>query len=571
MKNSTRFIAIFLGLQVATVVVAPAQTSVNPIDTLKVDPNLSKVVHVVTEYEPSVSDAFKINELPQVEDTMTVKPTFTYSIVSSPAKTNYDVTPINPAKMKGEPLTRLYKTLLSAGLGNYTTTFANLQASSIRSNKYEVTTELNHLGSFGKVKVQGDREPAGTSNNFVKVAGKKFLDNQMVLYGSINGTYNTFHRYGKDTLVDTTFNGKDIAKSYSYLNLMGGLKTLKLDSGRLNYDVTPTYDLFRCSNKYIEHNLGLEGLVEKNIDYRSVSAIVQVNYHNFSSNGKSLSQTTEFGFNPWFNMTYQQLKLKAGISVTGYSGNIKKVYLYPDLAIDYNLVDNIVIPYVTYNGYSRWSGITSLSLENPFIMDGLYATPENYRNNVTGGIRGSLSKSVPFNVYVRFSDVKNMHFFVNEYEGTKHVMNTFNLVYDDATVMNFHGELGIMKLEKVKCTIKADYFSYNVKNLPQAWHKPSMQTGLNVWYSMQDKIILNFDLFFVGERKAQSFLVDTTTTAKLKGYLDANLGIEYRYTKILSAFVRFNNIAAQNYAYWNLYAVQRFNLLFGVTYALFGE
>jgi hypothetical protein len=87
---------------------------------------------------------------------------------------------------------------------------------------------------------------------------------------------------------------------------------------------------------------------------------------------------------------------------------------------------------------------------------------------------------------------------------------------------------------------------------------------------MQEKIILTADCFFVGDRKAASALSDSSFTT-LKAYVDINLGLEYRYTKILSAFVHLNNLAAQNYSYWNLYPVQRFNLLFGVTYALWGE
>ena len=35
--------------------------------------------------------------------------------------------------------------------------------------------------------------------------------------------------------------------------------------------------------------------------------------------------------------------------------------------------------------------------------------------------------------------------------------------------------------------------------------------------------------------------------------IDANLGIEYRYSKLLSFWARFNNLAAQNYYLYHNY------------------
>ena len=54
---------------------------------------------------------------------------------------------------------------------------------------------------------------------------------------------------------------------------------------------------------------------------------------------------------------------------------------------------------------------------------------------------------------------------------------------------------------------------------------------------------------------------------KLYGFVDWNLGFEYRYTKILSAFLNFNNIEGERYFRWNNYPSQRFSFMGGITYA----
>ena len=41
---------------------------------------------------------------------------------------------------------------------------------------------------------------------------------------------------------------------------------------------------------------------------------------------------------------------------------------------------------------------------------------------------------------------------------------------------------------------------------------------------------------------------------QLDAVFDVNLGVEYRVSKILSAFAKFNNLANQNYIQWNNYS-----------------
>ena len=55
----------------------------------------------------------------------------------------------------------------------------------------------------------------------------------------------------------------------------------------------------------------------------------------------------------------------------------------------------------------------------------------------------------------------------------------------------------------------------------------------------------------------------------MKGIVDINLGAEYRYSKMLSFFVNFNNIANTRYYRWEKYPSQRFNLMAGLTFIPF--
>ena len=82
---------------------------------------------------------------------------------------------------------------------------------------------------------------------------------------------------------------------------------------------------------------------------------------------------------------------------------------------------------------------------------------------------------------------------------------------------------------------------------------------------MQEKIIIKADLFYRGTRYAPMY--DGTVYTKLKPYFDANLGVEYRYSKQLSAFINFNNIGAAQYFQWYNYPSYRLQVLGGLTYS----
>jgi len=533
-------------------------------DSTSNDPNLTKVVHVVTEYEPAISDANRINSLPQIEDTLSVRPTFKYSIISKPIHPEFELTPINAAKMKGEPLTRLYRGIFTGGLGNYLSTLANLQLGSIRSKKMSFNSEFNHQGSFGDLKVNGVNQKATISDNYMKLNGKRFLEKKEV-YGSLGGKFDVFHTYGMPNNI--TSSTDNIALNYSTINIETGIRSLYTDSGAINYNMKPHFELFK-SKTDDEMGVGLESEVEKLMGIYSVTGLLNINYWD------GIDKTTDLFFNPFATINQGHFKGKVGFATQLYAGGYSKFHLYPDVYAEYNVADYIFVPFVVCNGYSQWGGIAKLVEENPYLAPGTKADPTSYNVNVTGGVKGLMTSFMSYSMSATFSQVDNMRFFVNElpssFSGESYVAwpiikpNYYYSTVSSATnVLNFHGEIGYKKFEKLNLTYKFDYFSYDTKDIAKAYNKPSVVSTLNFRYDMQHKIIVNFDIFFVGERPS--------TMGTAKGFVDANLGVEYRLTKRVSGFANINNIAAQNYQYWANYPVQRFNALFGFSYSFWGE
>lgn len=95
-------------------------------------------------------------------------------------------------------------------------------------------------------------------------------------------------------------------------------------------------------------------------------------------------------------------------------------------------------------------------------------------------------------------------------------------------------------------------------------------------YNLRDKILARAGVNLIGKRK---LLVTTEELSTLpftvsEEIIDApfhmnfSLGGEYRYTKILSFWFRFDNIAFKEYYEWAYYPSQRFMFMAGFTYSL---
>jgi hypothetical protein len=158
-----------------------------------------------------------------------------------------------------------------------------------------------------------------------------------------------------------------------------------------------------------------------------------------------------------------------------------------------------------------------------------------------------------------------MPFFVNNWALTDSSGNQFSVVYDNIELVSYFGELSLAPNEKLNLHIKAHYRNYKMDVEQKPWHKPSFDLTFSARYNLRDKIILKGDIFSLGKRYAK--LNNNGDFAELESVIDINIGAEYRYSKILSGFIQFNNILSENYDQWNYYPTYGFNVLLGITYA----
>jgi hypothetical protein len=538
--------------------------------TLAQTTGTEQIYNVPSEFQPTIKDALKFSDVPEIKDTVKRIQNIKYGITSVPLFPKYQVQPIAQAKLQNEPLNKLYHSLLKVGYGPiYNMPYGEFWIANTRSRDINYGAHLKHFSSTAHLNGVGY---GGFSDNEVNVFAKQFYKKH-TLSGDIDYERNVIHYYGYDTSVNKLENNFT-KQRYQFIQPKIRLISHYTDSTHINHDIALSYYNLQNLNRETENNIKLNagGSMFLNKEKLNVNFLTDFYNHKQANDTindliVSLNPSCEAGGTKWH----------ADIGLTGTLDNFKnanRFYFFPKLNIHYNVYENMIIPYAGVNGGLIKNSFRSLSKENAFVDTTLRYTNTHNKYNAFIGLRGNLSSKTSYDAKVSYAQYDSLQFFVIDYSGSNQINNHFKVVYDNTTLLTASGQLKYQLKEKLNFILKGNYYLYKTKNLTRAYQKPDFDLTFSGIYNLQSKIIVKADIFAVGQQWAQTQLTDNNgikslSPKQLKGYVDANLGAEYRYSKMLSFFVQLNNIANQRYYKWDRYPSQRFNFMFGVTFVPF--
>jgi len=527
--------------------------------------NMTKEVRVVKPYEPTISDANKISYLPRISDTVKIVPQVNYLLQTRPVNVGYAIDPIKPARMVGEPLTKLYNSYVKLGLGTKTLPLLEAYVSSKRSEDYILGAFYKYDASYAKVELLNDeRVFAGYSDNDLQLFGKKFFKNS-TLQGDVGIKGDTRYFYGYDTEIDTSMDKDDIRQKYLQFNFNANYKSTYVDSNHINYDFKIGVNYVKDDFSNHETGFKLKGDIHKIFSKEMVGAKIGVQHYSVSEKVDS-SNNTIININPWVGKFGDKWRVKAGINIYADARDDNtNIYYYPVGILEYDIANHFLIPYAGVNGKIEVNSFLKTVNINPFVVPGKSMLNTDHKLILYGGVRGNFNSTTYYNFKVSYSLIDNMPFFVNNLAVTDSIGNQFSVLYDNVELVSYFGELSLAPNEKLNFHVKANYRDYRMDVEQKPWHKPSFDLTFSARYNLRDKIILKGDIFSLGKRYAK--LNSNGDFVELESVIDINLGAEYRYSKILSGFIRFNNILSENYYQWNYFPTYGFNVLLGVTYA----
>ena len=260
-------------------------------------------------------------------------------------------------------------------------------------------------------------------------------------------------------------------------------------------------------------------------------------------------------------------EITAGANLAYESGDYisSEFHIYPHLRTQVELLTDEVSVYAQLTGNMKMNTLSTYSGENEFLTSTTPMMNTREKANLSAGINAKISRELITAVSASVSRQKNMPYFYNLYMPREPVK--FSVLYDDVNVFNLHAELKYIQGEKMTIGAMVDFNSYDNDSLAKPLYKPGYRAGINSTYTISDKIYIKADIGYNGPVYGFNYEPGSSGFIRLKEYVDANLGIDYRYSKILSAFIQVNNIGMQRYFHWYNYPVYRLNAMAGITYS----
>jgi len=516
----------------------------------------------------------KPSEYPRTIDTVIPAPQFSYQIASKRVPTDFALDTIKHARVTNEPLQKLYRTYVRAGFGNYTTILGEAYFNQLRSKTWNGGVHLKHFSSSdGLADVAGY---SGFSQNSIDLYGKRFLKKH-TLSGDLGYDRDVLHFYGSTAAADS-FQKNAIVQRFNWIGGGARLQSHYTDSSKINHDIGLRYYNFSDIYQSSENNLRITGSGSRFLNTEKLSLDLGIDY-NHNRTASDTAGSTILKFQPAFMAGGKRFRAMIGMAIYAdlHSENETRAFFYPQAEFSFDIYKNIVVPYAGITGHLERNSYRSLTQVNPFLLPaaaGQLLNTQN-RNVIYAGLKGSLSATVTYNLQASHMQRRNMPLFVNTNEQQDHLHNKFVPVYDTVDVTNLHAEIAFQKMEKIRILAKVDYNIFEPTSQLKAWHNPALRAGFSAAYhvpelktGLKNKIAARLDIFWISPQYARGTdSLGNFTAIELKGLVDANIALEYRYTKYLSFFAHFNNLAAQRYYRWNAYPTQRFNLLAGLSYS----
>jgi hypothetical protein len=339
-----------------------------------------QVVNVIKPYTPTISDAFKIKNVPKLNDSNTVKKKeVKYNIFSIPVASTFTPAKGKAAKVDKAKAVKLYDNYASLGVGTYTTILGEIYLNHELSNTENVGGYFSHHSSAGGI------DGLLLDDDFTRTIlnahySQKLRDFAWKIDGGLE--LQTYNWYGlpQNFFNQTTADMIDPGHSYTSFDIGGKLKfddAIIKDGSvrfrRFSDNQDSGENRFIAATSFSVPVQGEEINTEFGIDYIGGSFD-----KDFNGSGELNYGNVIFSLAPSYQLKQDDLTVDLGVKFA-YLNNTElgdnKFFIYPNIEASYRLVDEILIAYGGIKGDLIQNSYYDFANENPFVSPTLIVAP----------------------------------------------------------------------------------------------------------------------------------------------------------------------------------------------------
>ena len=284
-----------------------------------------------------------------------------------------------------------------------------------------------------------------------------------------------------------------------------------------------------------------------------------------------------FALYPYYQFNKNKFALTAGVSVScviNYetaSQKANKFFIYPQLALSYQIIPSDLMIYANLKGENRLNDYQSLMAENPWLSQTLDLRSSDIRWNVFAGVKGKIAHHLGYNLYGQYIQTNNQYYFHNSaYQANLHqdtpypifFYNLFAVDYADEDRLSAIAELSWVTTP-LALHLTGKYHTYTLSTGTPAWYKPQVELNLTARYQWRERIIATAGAAYQGKVFASELpnpnkLLSSTfytgpSSTKIDEFIDLSLKLEYRFASWFGIYIEGKNLLNAHKQYYLYY------------------
>lgn len=429
-------------------------------------------------------------------------------------------------------------------------------------------------------------------------AGVKYQHTFLPSILTIGGSYqNTgFNYYGNPFSPVAQLDLIDLKtkQKVDVISFGAGLKSSDKNDGALKYDANLVYTNFSSKYGFMPSiDKGPRGgIIDANVDLYTAlgdgnlgfeASILNQTFgskNNYSINGAGFKGYTNFGISPYYKLEDTAWDLTLGLNLNYVNDDKNKFVFAPNILAQIHINDVNTL-YAGATGGVNNNTFIDILQENRYVNPMSRVMYSRTPFDLKVGFKSGVIPNLEFDIFGGYKQVKDDHLYsalsLTDVSG-KQVMwsNLATPMYTQVSTGHFGGLVSTKLIPMTTLTAKAVGYFYNVKNMDEAWGRPSFTAELTADFQPIDKLTVSLNYLLMSGRKGHNMnatfdsSIDPTVytfspanTASMKDINEFNARAEYQIIKQLSIHARVNNIFGQKYEQQFGYTLQGINVLGG--------
>ena len=577
----------------------------NAQNTARKDTVLNRELTLEREYNPTIRDAVKISQFPELREPQTIKTNVEYSNYEIPYSVKIKLVPLNPESYLTNVNSSKYRGYLTGGVSSLIDIDGDLGYQILKSEKDKLNIFLSHRSSRSDIAyIQKVSDLVEDKDNKFKIndnwGGLNYTHDFSKIKFLLDAkyTYSEFNYYGLSIPYLTNLPGpvpnNNFDKSINQINQMFeaniGLSSQKDKDFKYKINIGYTNFMQYYGNMPIENgtnenriliNGDINKMIFSNVGLGLSGSAKAYSYPDeFRAINDSTTNYFVYSVSPYIKWENYYLNLILGLKMDVELNGLEKIVASPLVRLNFYPTEQIML-YLFAEGGRKDNSQYNLFYENRYIDPLIRVMDSRSPLDATIGIKFSPISTMSAGIFGGYKITQDEYFLYPNFGYKNHFIkdtpmlagNWITPVYEDANTLKAGANFKYAFQNIFELSLKGTYYQWTIskekymfnRDIHQAWNKPSIEVNMNASYRMP-WLPFRFDLSYIGAygRKAasDSFF---STIINMNDIHDLSFKTTCSFTSNFLAYITLNNLLFTKYDFWYGYPAQGFNIMGGLS------